>query len=353
MVADEIRKIREYLHNQCHPRRIKRFCVRQVFWFWLCQVRKHPYVIMKTLVVTGLFSPLGRSVAQWAADAGVRVLGLDAAPMARPIAGVEFVQTDSHNPLFARLLKAESVDAIFHGAVRWRVRRTQALFEHNVEGTARLLQAAADAGVARVTIPSSAFVYGAHPHNPPFMREEQDFAGRPHYAYVRDLRDIETFIAGFRQRHPQMLITMLRFANILGRGYRSPLARYLSQPVRPTLAGYNPLLQIIDFDDALRALTRALQESNAGVYNVAASPPLPLSRILALTPGASIAIPRSAAYAGRKLGGMITKKSKELLPIHWDYLRYSWTISTTKIEEDWRFTPEYNAESVLRRFARP
>ncbi len=39
MDADKIRKNREYPPNQCHPRRIKRFCVRSVFWFRLVLVR--------------------------------------------------------------------------------------------------------------------------------------------------------------------------------------------------------------------------------------------------------------------------------------------------------------------------
>ena len=40
-----------------------------------------------------------------------------------------------------------------------------------------------------------------------------------------------------------------------------------------------------------------------------------------------------------------------MIPIHWDYLRYPWTVSTEKIREEWGFTPEYDAETTVRLFA--
>jgi UDP-glucose 4-epimerase len=305
---------------------------------------------MKTLVVTGLFSPLGGAIAQWAVDQGVRVLGVDIKHMTRPFPGVEFIHADIRNPLFPELLKAEKVDAIFHSAFRWRVRRSEDVFESNVMGTMKLMGAAALAGVEKVVFPSSAFVYGAHPSNPYFMTENNEFQGRSHYAYVRELRDVETFLSGFRRQHPEMNITVLRFANILGGGYPSPLARYLSLPAIPTLMGYDPLMQVIHFEDALRASIRALEENHPGVYNIATSPPLPLMKIIRLSGGHSLPVFHPLAYAGQNLTGMVFKKSKELIPIHWDFLRYPWTISTEKVQTEWNFTPEYDAETTIALF---
>jgi len=306
---------------------------------------------MKTLIVTGLFSPLGTEVARWAADAGVRVLGVDIKPMTRPIPGIEFIRADIRNPLFPELLKAEKVDTIFHSAFRWRVRRSEAIFESNVMGTMKLMGAAALADVKKVVIPSSTFVYGAHPNNPYFMTENNDFQGSSNVAYVRELRDIETFLNGFRRQHPEIAITVLRFANILGRGYSSSLARYLALPVIPTLMGYDPLMQTLYFDDALRAAIQALAEEHPGVYNVAASPPLPLMKIIRQAGGHSISILHPLAYTGQNLGSMVFRKGKNILPIHWDYLRFPWTAATDKIQEEWGFTPEYDAETTIALFA--
>ena len=53
---------------------------------------------MKTLAITGLFSPLGRHLAQAASQQGMRVLGIDLKPMTRPLADVEFIEADIRNP---------------------------------------------------------------------------------------------------------------------------------------------------------------------------------------------------------------------------------------------------------------
>jgi len=307
---------------------------------------------MKTLVVTGLFGPMGTAIARWAVDVGVRVLGVDIKPMTRPFPGVEFIHADVRNPLFPKLLKAEQADAIFHGAFRWRVRRSEEVFESNVMGTMELMGAAALAGVKKVVIPSSAFVYGAHPNNPYFLTEDNDFLGSAHDAYVRELRDIETFLDGFRRQRPEMTITVLRFVNILGQNYPSPLARYLALPVIPTLMGYDPLMQVIHFDDALRAVQQALIETHPGVYNVAASPPLPLMKIIRITGAHSIPVLHPIAYTGHSLKGMAFKKSRERLPIYWDYLRYPWIVDAQKIAEEWGFIPRFDAEATVRAFAR-
>ena len=306
---------------------------------------------MKTLVVTGLFSPLGGAVARWAADAGIRVLGVDIKPMTRPFPGIEFIHADIRNPLFPELLKAEKVDAIFHSAFRWRIRRSEEAFESNVMGAMKLMGAAALAGVEKVVFPSSAFVYGAHPNNPYFMTENNEFQGRSQYAYVRELRDIETFLNGFRRQHPEMTITVLRYANILGGDYPSPLARYLTMPVIPTLMGYDPLMQVLHVDDAATVAIRALKENHQGVYNVAAAPPLPLLKIIRMIGAHSVPIFHPLAYTGQNLTGLFIKKAQAMVPLHWDYLRYPWTIATDKIREEWGFEPMYDAETTVAMFA--
>ena len=137
---------------------------------------------MRTLAVTGVFSPLGRHIAQVASSFGVRVLGIDLKPMTKPFPGIEFIEADLRNPLIAELFKAEKVDAIVHCAFRWRQRRTEEVFDSNVLGTMRLLGAAALAGVHKVILPSSTVVYGASPENPAFLDEDSDFLGAPAYA---------------------------------------------------------------------------------------------------------------------------------------------------------------------------
>ncbi len=118
-------------------------------------------------------------MARWALDAGVRVLGVDRRPMTKPFPGIEFVQTDIRNPLFPQLLKAEGVDALFHSAFRWRLKGTQEDDESNVLGTMKLLEAAAQARVTKVIIPSSIAVHGATLKIPHLFKKNNHFGAEP------------------------------------------------------------------------------------------------------------------------------------------------------------------------------
>jgi len=294
---------------------------------------------MKTLVITGLLSPLGRRMARLTASMGVRVLGIDIKPLTKPFPGVEFVQTDIRNPLLAELFKTEKVDTILHCAFRWRQRHVEEIFDSNVLGTIRLLGAAETAGVRKIILPSSTFVYGAVAGNPAFLGEDSDFKGRPHDAYVRELREIETFVNGFRHQQSQMVITVLRFANLLGGGLTSPLARYLSLPAAPTLLGFEPMLQVLHHDDALRVLGHCLQHDCDGVFNIAAAQPLPLYQLLALAGVPPMMILHPLAYQGLQMGRMFSHRIDALVPIPWDFLRYSWGADTRRMVRCLHFTP--------------
>lgn len=304
---------------------------------------------MKTVAITGLLSPLGRDLGRLASQFGLRVLGIDMKPLTKPFPGVEFVEADLRNPLIGELFKAERVETIVHCAFRWRRHHTDEVFDSNVMGTMRMLGAAALAGVRKVILPSTTLIYGAHPENPAFIAEENDFRGRPAYAYVREWREIETFVSGFRRQHPAMTITVLRFAHILGGEPVYPLARWLSLPTAPILLGFEPMFQVIHYDDVLRAIGHAILEDHNGTYNIAADPPLPLLKLLALARVPPLPLLHPLAY--RLGGGRLPYRASELTPLPWDYLRYGCVGDTTRMREELGFMPTVDAETTVRRFA--
>ncbi|MCO6452336.1 MAG: NAD-dependent epimerase/dehydratase family protein [Caldilineales bacterium] len=306
---------------------------------------------MRTLAITGLFSPWGRRIARLASGFGVRVLGIDIKPMTKPFPGVEFVEADIRNPLVGKLFQAENIDTVLHCSFRWRQERADEVYDSNVIGTMRLLEAAATAGVRKVIIPSSAFVYGAHPENPSFIAEDADFVGEPAYAYIHELREIEIFIAGFRRQYPDMIVTTLRFANILGGGVPTPMASYLALPIAPTLLGFEPRMQFIHHDDVLRAYGHCIMNDFNGVYNVAAPEPLPLLKVLALAGVPPAPIFHPLVYAGARWGRKISPGVAKAAPMPWDFLRYSWVAATTRMEQELDFTPTRDAESTIREFS--
>ena len=75
------------------------------------------------------------------------------------------------------------------------------------------------------------------------------------------------------------MVTVLRFANVLGTHLTTPISRNLSRPVCPSIFGFDPLLQFVEEDDVVRALLHVTQSGIPGLYNVAAEGRLPWSEV--------------------------------------------------------------------------
>ena len=67
-----------------------------------------------------------------------------------------------------------------------------------------------------------------------------------------------------------MLVTLLRFSNVLGDHMDTPFVRALRMPVVPEILGFDPRLQFTHEDDVVDALTHAHASTTCpGIYNVA------------------------------------------------------------------------------------
>jgi UDP-glucose 4-epimerase len=231
------------------------------------------------------------------------------------------------------------------------VRISEAAFDANVMGTMKVLGACAEAGVKKVVLKSSLSVYGANPGNPAFITEQQPPQAGRCYGTTRNLVEIEAFCNGFRRQVPEMILTILRFASIVGPECDTPMTRFLKQPMAPVLLGFDPLMQVIHEKDVVEALVYAIENDVPGVFNLAAEGILPLSRLVALAAKVPIPVFHLFAYWGVDLMGAAGFSPGRNWPIEMDYLRYSWVGDLAKMREDLGFVPRYTAEEALREFA--
>jgi UDP-glucose 4-epimerase len=306
----------------------------------------------KVVLITGVADYWGARLAErLATKPGIHVLGLDAQTPKERADGLDFVQADVRNPLFADLLKSEQVHTVCHLKFLHSVQPSEAVFNLNVIGTRMLLDACAEAGVSKVVLKSSTAVYGAHPNNSALLTEADMVRGSPRYSYTRHLVDIENFCADFVRQAPQLMLTVLRCASIVGTTADTPMTRYLRNRWAPTLLGFDPMLQILHEDDVVRSLAYAALNHRPGTYNVAAEGVLPLAKIMALTDTLPLPILHSLAYWGMKLWDGGGRDLDGLWPIEPDYLRYSWVGDLTRMREELGFVPDYTAEEALREFA--
>lgn len=304
------------------------------------------------VLITGVAGHWGSQVAaRLVLEASNRIIGLDADKPAEEIPGLDFIQADVRNPLLADLFTEEGVDTVCHLAFMDTTLPAEAAFDLNVMGTTKLLGACAAAGVGKVVLKSSTAVYGARPSNSAFLTEDHALRGSRRYGLARDMVEVEAFCNGFRHRVPDITLTILRFASIVGLTVDTPMTRFLRGASTPSLLGFDPMMQIIHEADVVDALVHAVLNDVPGVFNVAAEDALPLNKMRGLAGKAPLPLFHLFAYWGAGLLGNRSLQLTRHLPIDPDYLRFPWVGDLTKMRTELGFEPRYTAEETLLEFA--
>jgi UDP-glucose 4-epimerase len=301
----------------------------------------------RRVVVTGASGLVGRAVLRaCSADPSIgRVVAVDLRePDTRP-AGVETrtadILTVDLDECFAGadvvIHLASIVDPIIDDTLAAQV---------NVVGTRRVLDAAARAGVTRVVRLASAAVYGAWPTNPTPLTEDAPLRPVPGHATAVQAAEVERALIDWRADHPEVTVTTLRVAPVVGRGADHVWARVLAGPRRLRVRGAANPVQVVHPDDVARAVLLAASTDLTGAYNVAADGALGPDEVDALLGRASIpALP--AELLTRLLARAFASGAVAVPPSVVPYLEHPWVVATDRLAAaGWR--PQVaNEEAIL------
>ncbi|MDJ0664221.1 MAG: NAD-dependent epimerase/dehydratase family protein [Acidimicrobiia bacterium] len=197
--------------------------------------------------------------------------------------------------------------------------------------------------IRHVVVRSHLCVYGMGPRSPSVVVEDADLDGR-RSRFANDLRTVEGFTSDAARVRQDVTFTILRFAPIFGPDVNNPLSRYLRLPVVPTRLGYDPRIQLISGEDAVGALAHTIDQPQSGVFNIAASGQLFLSRILRLGKRLAQPLPRRAYDAAVR--GM----SRFDLDLPEDIKRlvhHGMVADTRRMSDVLQFTPELNLRATV------
>jgi UDP-glucose 4-epimerase len=201
------------------------------------------------------------------------VVGLDTRAPTVPLERTEVVRADSSYSILSRLVRATEVDTILHThlEVDSTTIGSRALHETNVIGTMNLLAAAGAPGssVRKLVLKSSTLVYGSSPKDPYFFAEEAHRTRPARTRVERSLLEAEGYVSDFADDHPDVVVSRLRFSNVLGPDLDTPLSKALRLPVAPEIFGFDPRLQFTHQDDVLGALCFTAAHDVPGIFNVA------------------------------------------------------------------------------------
>jgi UDP-glucose 4-epimerase len=201
-----------------------------------------------------------------------------------------------------------------------------------------------------VVVKSSVGIYGAEPDDPSFMRE--DMAGRssPRSPLVRDLLEMEQLVQDFGIRNPAVTATVLRLGYKLGLRDQTPLTRYFSLPLVPTVAGFDPRIQLLHEEDAIEALFRATVADHPGVFNVSGDGVLLLSQAIKLAGRREFSL---LPPYGRLVGRLVLRGVAGFnLPAPLlDFITFGQVVDCSRLEEEFGWRPGYSTRSVVLDFA--
>jgi UDP-glucose 4-epimerase len=237
------------------------------------------------VVVVGATGNVGTSVVSaLAADESVEsVLGLARRPGGPAHPKVRWERADVRltdmAPAFA------GADAVIHLA--WLLQPSHQeprMAAVNVDGSARVFAAVAEAGVKTLVYASSVGTYAAAPAGDRPLDERWPATGIPSAYYARHKARVEAMLDRFEAEHPAVRVVRLRPALIFKREAATAIKRYFVGPLVPPWAirpGALPAIpwpaglrfQAVHTSDIAQAYRLAVRNDDArGAYNIAADP---------------------------------------------------------------------------------
>lgn len=197
-----------------------------------------------------------------------RVVGLDVRPPRRRARGLEFRLVDVARAELKPLL--EDIDVLVHlASVVDPIPDEGLMARVNVDGTRRVLDAAAAVGVRRVVRVSSATVYGAWGNNPVPLTEDSPLRPNPGFSPAVLAAEVERLLAEWRDDHPSVVVTTLRAAPVLGPGAERLPSRILLGRPPLRVRDATPPVQAVHVDDLVAALALVVLADHPGTFNVA------------------------------------------------------------------------------------
>lgn len=308
----------------------------------------------KAVMVTGVARHLGGAFVRRLSERDdiERIIGVDVVPPAHGIGRAEFIRADIRNPIIGKVIAQSDVDTVVHMNViatpisaGGRVPQK----EINVIGTMQLLAACQKAStVRRLIVKSASSVYGSSPRDPAMFTEEMAAKVTPRAGWAKDTVEVESYVRGFMRRRPDIEVTVLRFAHIIGPSIRSNLTDYFFLPVLPVPLGYDGRFQFVHEDDSSAAMIAATMSSCTGIINIGSDGVLTLLQAAALLQRPVVAIPRitNGAVSTMLRRSRIIDFNADFV----DLLRYGRVMDTTKMRTVLGFEPEYTTLTAFEDF---
>lgn len=304
------------------------------------------------VLLTGVSNPLGAEVARRLAPQVPFLFGCDVVDPVSALEEMDFVHADTRLSVIGKLVRQLRIDTVVHLAVMVDSPHDErSIHETDVIGTMNVLVgcSAPSTPVRRLVVKSSAAVYGASPTDPSFFSEDMTNWERLASGLTRDLLEMEQLVSEFAVRSDRAAVTVLRLG--LRVSEDTSLARYLSLPIVPTFAGFDPRLQLLHEEDAAEVIVRATIGSHPGTFNVAGDGVVLLSQAIDVMGGRPA--PVLPPY-GKWLSRMGLKALARVdMPAHLaDVLAFGLVMDCSRLQAEFAWRPAFSSRQTMDALAR-
>jgi UDP-glucose 4-epimerase len=301
----------------------------------------------RRVLVTGVSNQLGSEVARRLAPHVDQLFGCDVADPVAALEEMDFVHADTRLSVIGKLIRQLSVDTVVHLAVVVdSPYDDRTIHETDVIGTMNVLVGCAggSSSVRRLVVKSSQAIYGAGPQDPSFYAEDMVNFDKVASGVTREMLEMEQLIGEFVLRNERCDTAVLRLGFRVTEG--TSLARYLSLPIVPTFAGFDPRLQLLHEDDAVEAIVRATLGHHPGVFNVTGDGVVLVSQAIAIMGGG--AAPILPPY-GRWISRLAIRTFAGVdLPAHLaSVIAYGSVMDCARAEKEFGWKPAYSSRQAM------
>ena len=299
-----------------------------------------------SLAITGASGFVGSHLVPALSGAGIeRIVGLDVRDPTRAAPGVEHHLVDVTSRDIAVWLSG--VDTVVHlAAIVDPVPDESLMARANVEGTRRMLEAAARTGVRKIVRVSTVAAYGAWASNPVPLTEDAPLRPNPGFSPAIYAAEAERLLFEWQREHPDVCVTVLRAAPVLGAGAQHLWARVLAGWRRPRIRGEGAPVQVVHVEDLVSALALVVQADHPGVFDVAAPGWLGVDEVRTLLrrgvlPALPVEVMRRVLARSWQAG--VGDMPPAILP----YLMHPWIVATDRLEAFGWSAVHTNEETLL------
>jgi UDP-glucose 4-epimerase len=251
----------------------------------------------------------------------------------------------------------DGADAVIHLA--WAIQPSRdgaTLRRVNVDGSARVFEAAAAAGVRALVYASSVGAYSEGPKDRA-VEESWPTEGIATSFYARHKAEVESLLDAFEAEHEEMRVVRLRPGLIFKAEAGSEIRRYFAGPLLPSLLIRRRLIpvvpdlprlrfQAVHADDVAEAYRLAVTGDARGAFNIAAEPVLDPQRLADMLGARRLRLPRAALRAAADVTWRLRLQPT---PPGWlDMALAVPLMETSKARRELGWAPRFGADDALR-----